>query len=129
MTGVIKDGMFCSQPFFAIVKGSGLLCRVKKGFHSANRITFVGVRGRVFQGIDPVPGEDSRILFRARLGGGDDGAAWLFERLHCPTTGASGIDDKLTAGCDAIAHGGDLGRSYVGSWKIEFVFDAIEGAV
>ncbi len=121
--------MLGRQALLRIVEVGGLAVGVLESFEGADRIVLVHVSGGIAQRLDPVAREDGGVFLRAALRGGDHGAAGLFERGDRAAAGARGVHDQLALRGNAVAQGGKFRAGNIRADEIEFVLDAVEGAV
>ena len=121
--------MLGGQALLRFVELRGLAVGVLKA-SSALMASFLSTSAvGIVQRLDPVARKDRGVLLRAALGGGDHGAARLLQRRNRAAAGAGGVDDQLALGGHAVAQRGQVRGGNIRARKIEFVLDAVEGAV
>ena len=82
LAGVFEDGMLGGQPLLGVEELSGLLLREAEGFERGDGFVLVGIGRGIAQCLCPVAGKDRGVLFRTGLGGSNDHAVELAERVQ-----------------------------------------------
>ena len=126
---ILEDGMFGRQALLRIVESGCFRRGILERLDRADRIVLVHVRCGVAERFDPIAGEYGGVFLGAAFRGCDHRAAGPVERRDGTSAGARGIHDQLALRRNAIAPGRQLRGGNVRAGEIEFVLDAVKGAV